>query len=458
MPPETSLFIASLVPVAFVAAFGACLGSLINVIVYRLPLGIGLVTPPSRCPHCETRLTFRENIPIFGWLVLRGRCRFCKSRISPEYPLVEAFVAGLFAALTILFYLVPRRAEWLGIPFGLVRPEWALGPPEQTWPVMVVFLMLFGLLVAMTLVDAKTYTIPLVLPWVATALAVVIYPLHALWLASKDQKLWYIADGWRYAIATPVGDHQWWWLGASLGGVVGVGASLLLLRLGLIRRSFEDYAQWEAQHLSAPAAAAADQPLATPPPGDTPAETWIAYPHARREMVKELAFLGPIAGLGFLGGWLASRWAAGLTTTTPNPDPFLAPIVNLPAMPLWLNVLGGLAMGYLIGGGVVWLVRIFGSLAFGKEAMGMGDVHLMAAVGACLGWIDSVLAFFAAAFVGVAWAILGAVLGGRAKRAMPYGPFLAVATLLVVLFKPAIELGLTYLLQLPPGSKPINIP
>jgi leader peptidase (prepilin peptidase)/N-methyltransferase len=126
--------------------------------------------------------------------------------------------------------------------------------------------------------------------------------------------------------------------------------------------------------------------------------------------------------------------------------------------PLWLRVLAGVLLGYLIGGGVVWAVRIFGSLAFGKEAMGLGDVHLMAAVGACLGWIDATLAFFLAAFVGVAWAILARIVagvGGRFVRTLPYGPFLAVATMLVLLTKPLLEILLTELTNAP---ERINLP
>jgi leader peptidase (prepilin peptidase)/N-methyltransferase len=112
----------------------------------------------------------------------------------------------------------------------------------------------------------------------------------------------------------------------------------------------------------------------------------------------------------------------------------------------------------VVGGGVVWAVRIFGSLAFGKEAMGLGDVHLMAAVGACVGWIDSVLAFFGAAFVGLAWFVITLVGGGKLQRALPYGPYLAAATVLVLLLKPEIEWLLTALLRVPPGQPPINIP
>jgi len=87
--------------------------------------------------------------------------------------------------------------------------------------------------------------------------------------------------------------------------------------------------------------------------------------------------------------------------------------------------------------------------------MGLGDVHLMAAVGACLGWVDSVLAFFGAAFVGLAWWVVGLVLGGKVRRAMPYGPYLAVSTVLVVAMRPLIERWLGVLL---PSMAPVHLP
>jgi len=123
--------------------------------------------------------------------------------------------------------------------------------------------------------------------------------------------------------------------------------------------------------------------------------------------------------------------------------------------PMWLLVLAGVCIGFLVGGGVVWGVRILGSLLFGKEAMGLGDVHMMAAVGACLGWIDATLGFFAATFVGLFWAILSRALGGRFKRAMPFGPFLAAGTVLVVFSKPLFE---RLLGQIFASGGPLNIP
>lgn len=79
-----------------VLAFGAAFGSFLNVVVYRLPAKLSLLWPPSRCPVCLHKLGKRENIPIFGWLLLKGRCRHCRSRISKRYPIVEAITGGLF--------------------------------------------------------------------------------------------------------------------------------------------------------------------------------------------------------------------------------------------------------------------------------------------------------------------------------------------------------------------------
>ncbi len=80
-----------LVTFAFVFAFGASVGSFLNVVIYRLPKGISLVYPPSHCPKCHHRLGKSENIPVLGWLWLGGRCRWCRTAISVRYPAVETF-------------------------------------------------------------------------------------------------------------------------------------------------------------------------------------------------------------------------------------------------------------------------------------------------------------------------------------------------------------------------------
>ncbi|MDY7012638.1 MAG: prepilin peptidase [Cyanobacteriota bacterium] len=83
---------------ALIFTLGASIGSFLNVVIYRVPAGLSILFPPSRCPHCLRQLGKRENIPILGWLWLRGRCLHCKTPISARYPLVEAITGLLFVA------------------------------------------------------------------------------------------------------------------------------------------------------------------------------------------------------------------------------------------------------------------------------------------------------------------------------------------------------------------------
>ncbi len=91
--------------VLWFAAIGAAIGSFLNVVVYRLPAGISLIDPPSHCVSCKRGIRWFDNVPVFGWLKLRGRCRYCRSTISVRYPLVEAFTAAMFGTLAAVEYL-----------------------------------------------------------------------------------------------------------------------------------------------------------------------------------------------------------------------------------------------------------------------------------------------------------------------------------------------------------------
>jgi leader peptidase (prepilin peptidase)/N-methyltransferase len=105
-------------PIAFAAAvagaFGATIGSFLNVVAYRLPRRESLVRPGSRCPGCGGAVKAYDNVPVLGWLWLRGRCRSCRAPISPRYPLVEALTAALAAAVVLTKHSVD------GIVLGLV--------------------------------------------------------------------------------------------------------------------------------------------------------------------------------------------------------------------------------------------------------------------------------------------------------------------------------------------------
>ncbi len=112
---------------------GASIGSFLNVVVYRLPAGISLLNPPSRCPACYTRLSKLDNIPIFGWLFLQGECQYCGSPISLRYPLVELVTSILF-----------------GLAF------WIFG---YSWMTLGAF-TLIGWLIALALIDLDLMILP----------------------------------------------------------------------------------------------------------------------------------------------------------------------------------------------------------------------------------------------------------------------------------------------------------
>jgi leader peptidase (prepilin peptidase)/N-methyltransferase len=90
--------------IAIAGAFGLAVGSFLNVVIHRVPQGLSVVRPASRCPVCGTTLAARDNIPVVSWLALRGRCRTCGAPISIRYPLVELAtgVAFLLAAFVLI--------------------------------------------------------------------------------------------------------------------------------------------------------------------------------------------------------------------------------------------------------------------------------------------------------------------------------------------------------------------
>ena len=392
------------VPIAvFVFCFGAIVGSFINVVIYRLPAGMSVITPPSRCPTCGAQLSWHENLPVLGWFLVRGRCRHCGVRISPQYMLVEALMALLFVGFYTAYYVAGPTVGWWGDVGG---KWWYFNWIFRTAPAFLAVLFLLAGLVAMTVIDARTFEIPLRIPIVLTVVAFVAYPVQAFLPTSPSTwALW------------PIQTTDWHWFAVACGGTAGLGVSTLLLRAGVLRYSFADYAQYLNE-----------------------GETFADYPHARREMAVELLFLLP-AMAGIAGGWMVGR---ALPAAVP---------------PLVVQALGGVLMGYLVGGGLVWAVRILGTLGFGREAMGLGDVHLMGAIGAVLGWVDPVFIFLLAPFFGLTWAVLSMGLSSlfrTKRRELPYGPHLAVATLVVLLCRPAVDwVQGTFLPWLPmPGLVP----
>jgi leader peptidase (prepilin peptidase)/N-methyltransferase len=101
------------IEIVLAAVLGAAIGSFLNVVIHRLPLGESLVAPGSRCPACRTPLAPYDNVPVVSWLVLRGRCRHCGAPISFRYPLVELVTAASFAAVVSIRGVSEELLLWL---------------------------------------------------------------------------------------------------------------------------------------------------------------------------------------------------------------------------------------------------------------------------------------------------------------------------------------------------------
>ncbi|WP_255000110.1 prepilin peptidase [Cyanobium sp. Alchichica 3B3-8F6] len=123
------------------ALLGACVGSFLNVVAWRLPREESIVLPPSHCPHCGSRLRWSENVPVLGWLLLRARCGYCGAPIAIRYPLVELLCAGLWVAAL------------------LARPS-AMGPQPQPWLLVAAGWLLLSWLIPLVLIDLDRLWLP----------------------------------------------------------------------------------------------------------------------------------------------------------------------------------------------------------------------------------------------------------------------------------------------------------
>ena len=127
--------------ILFFTVLGSCLGSFLNVCAYRIPRGMSVLRPRSRCPRCGASILARDNIPVLGWLLLRGRCRECQRAIPPGYPVVELVVGMLFALPYLCAAAIAAGDPWERIGAGPM-----LGILLMSWTVtgLGVFLFMVG--------------------------------------------------------------------------------------------------------------------------------------------------------------------------------------------------------------------------------------------------------------------------------------------------------------------------
>ena len=127
--------------------FGAVIGSFLNVVAYRMPRRESLVAPGSHCPSCSTAIKPYDNVPVLGWLLLRGRCRACGDTISPRYPLVEAVTAALAVAVILTKHNAADLALGLVlvfvlVPIALIDLDHRIIPNRLTGPAALIALIL----------------------------------------------------------------------------------------------------------------------------------------------------------------------------------------------------------------------------------------------------------------------------------------------------------------------------
>lgn len=156
----------------WLGVIGACIGSFLNVVAYRMPRGMSVVWKPSHCPQCGHAIRARDNVPVLGWLLLRGRCRDCRAPISPRYPIVEALMGAAFVVLAYAELFTGGANSPAGRLYetaGAWDNFWN-GP----WRLIGMFAfhaLLLSLLMAMALIDLDGQRVPAGLPAFAAIVA-----------------------------------------------------------------------------------------------------------------------------------------------------------------------------------------------------------------------------------------------------------------------------------------------
>lgn len=304
-------------------ALGLALGSFLNVVIHRLPRGENLAHPPSRCPACGARIAPYDNVPVFSWLLLRGRARCCRARISPRYPLIE-LVGGLagWATLEHVLYDPQGGAEWhayalfaaiLALVLGLVAAifidlEFMLLPDELT---------LGGAVLGVATAPLRHLGLSESVLGAAAGFVLVWLPFHVLYKALRgypgmglgDAKLLALAGawfGWRGAVFALLA-------GAVQGTVVAVTVLLVKGRIEepeAVTKEREELAQ-KLETLDPDARRALEAELAKDPLARAP-EDGLAKARLPFGPFLALATLEYLfAGQAILDAYLGVVWGAG---------------------------------------------------------------------------------------------------------------------------------------------------
>jgi leader peptidase (prepilin peptidase)/N-methyltransferase len=358
------------VRLAAVFFLGVLVGTRVNQAIYALawkPRPIGPWLPPH--PQAPPRRWY-DYLPLFGWMALRRESHL-HGRGFWVRPFFVELSTGFGFAMLYAWEMPPQLGLYGWLPPSVPRPD-ALVPHAQ----FLLHAVLIGLMLAASIIDLDDKTIPdeITVPGTLAALL-----LAALLPAA------HLPDGLERAtlelaplvITSPL---RWpAWLSGAGGLAVGL-AALLAWWYAILPKTW-----WTRGGLMK-------------------AIRYLAASIVRSRGLKGYLALLLAAAAGIIAAWFVGRdsWRALLTAL----------------------------VGMLCGGGIVWAVRIVGSRALGREAMGFGDVTLMAMIGAFLGWQPSILIFFLAPFAGLFIAMGQWLLTGR--RDIAYGPYLCLAALVLI--------------------------
>jgi leader peptidase (prepilin peptidase)/N-methyltransferase len=303
---------------------------------------------------------------------LGAKCRHCKASISARYFIIELLTASVFLGLFILYFrtdLLPDMRPFLG----------------GGWFIYLTSIILLAAFIAASAIDLEHWVIPLSICWLVTGAglitsAVGVYVIHPSLIRAYSLLPSASADAGALAI----------------GAAIGLAISWALVATGLVKRSYETEDRGQ----------------------NTEDRSEQKFNH-RLEVCKEIIFLLPIFVCSAAAYWIIKETVPmELRNNFPTQHPVIAGLLGS----MW---------GYFAGCGIVWVVRILGTLGFGREAMGLGDVHLMGAAGAVVGPLFVVVAFFIAPFFGLAWASVQMFF--KKIRQIPYGPFLSLGVFTVMI-------------------------
>ena len=330
--------------------FGCMVGSFLNVCIYRMPLGISVVTPPSHCPHCKYAIPFYLNIPLVTWLALRGRCKNCGAPISSRYFIVELLTGLAFLSC------------WLN--FGHANH------PAQSIAVAVVYAIFLAGLICATFIDFEHFIIPDEITFGGIAVG-----LAASFLLPQLQGVVSSRDG----IAR-----------SFLGIMVGAGIVYGILRLGKLmfgrqklKLSLETKIIFSDTHVHLP-------------------DKEIPY--------DEIFYRKSDAIV------LHARTVELIDRGYEN--------VNVRLSPASLEIAGE----QLNPNDVPCMECFSEEIVLPREAMGLGDVKFMAAIGAFIGWPGVVFSLMVSSMIGAIVGVTLILLGRRQwSSRMPYGPYIALA-------------------------------